>query len=1429
MQYTVTVANSGASPYTGATFTDDLAGVLDDAAYSNNAAAAPDVGAVSFAGGGLTWTGDVPAAASPVPGTVAVTFTVTVSNPDTGNKILASTVSTSSPGSNCLGGSTDPRCAATVTVSQLAITFTANVGTTTPGGAVVFTSTLANTGKTPYFGISVATDSTGIADDATGNGDQTATAGTLSVGATGAVWTGDIPVGGTVTVTGSATVNNPDLGDQLLSATAVSAAPGNNCPSGGTDPACTAAVTVLTPALSVVKTADTTFALPGQTVTYTITVHNTGQTSYAGATVTDDLADVLDEAAYSGGAAATTGTVGYAGSTLTWTGDLAVGASVAITYPVAVNSPAAGGKLMTNTAVSPDPGSTCPPAAPGAGCTAAVPVLTPALTIAKTAGTATTVPGGTVHYTVTVTNTGQTPYTGAAFSDDLTGVLDDAAYNTDATVAAGPGVVSFASPVLTWTANLAVGGSATITYSVTVASPDTGDHILANTVTSATAGSNCASGSTDARCAVTVDVAQLAIGFTANVATTTPGGVVVFTSTIANTGQVPYSGISVATDATGIADDATGNGDQTATSGTLSVGSTGAVWTGDIPVGGTVTVTASATVNNPDTGDHHLTATAISAAPGSNCPAGGTDPACTVNVTVLTPALTITKTASTSAAAPGATVTYTITAVNTGQTPYAGATVTDDLSGELHDAVYNNDAIITAGPGAVSVSGGVLTWTGGLATGAAATITYSVTVNNPDTGGKLLVNTATSADAGSSCPPASPGPSCTATVGVLTPALTITKTADTSTTTSGGTVHYTITVANTGQIPYTPATFTDPLSGVLDDATYNTDAAATAGTATFASPTLTWTGNLAPGDSATITYSVTVHSPDTGNHILANTVTSPAAGSTCPTGTTRASCTATVTVSALTITNTADVATTTPGGVVHYTFTAANTGQAPIPGAALTAHFAGVFDDATYNGDVAATSGSVTISHSTASATWTGDLAIGAAVTITGSVTVSNPDTGDKTLTETADSPTPGSNCPTGGTDPACTATVTVLIPALTITKTASASTTTPGSAVSYTITIDNTGQTPYTGLTVTDDLTGVLGDATYTADATPSAGAVTYTAPSLTWSGDLAVAATVTITYSVTVSNPDTGDKHLINDVVSTAAGSNCPDASTNPACSTDVHDLIPALAITKTASTASAAPGATVTYTITATDTGQTPYTGATVTDDLTGVLDDATYNGDAHTTGGTSVSVTFTTPDLTWTGDLTTGATATLSYSVTISDPATGDLSLHNTVTSTTPGNNCPAANTDPACAATVFVLRGALSITVPGSAGLGAADPGGATSASLGTVQVTDNRALAGATWTATVAATSFTTGTATPAETIPPTDATYYINTLDTTTGTATFTPTPITPLSTTPQTVVTATNATGDTDATWNPAIQITVPAAAVAGTYTATITHSVS
>lgn len=1411
--YTVAVANTGQTAYTGAAFTDALSGVLDDAVY--NADASASSGTVSYAAPTLSWTGNLAVGA-----TATITYSVTVHSPDTGDGTLTNTAVSSTVGNNCPSGGADARCTATVRVSQLLLTQSYSETSTTPGSVIHLTATFTNTGQTPYVGISVFASSAGVVDDAIPNGDQVASSGTLLLNSSGITWTGNIPVGGVVTITGTLTVRNPDPGNKVITGTLVSSAAGNNCPSGGSDPQCTATVNVLLPALSFTKSADTATQAPGGVVNYTIVVHNTGQTPYTGAVATDDLSGVLTDAAYGNDAAATSGAVSYTSPNLTWTGDLAVGASTTITYSVTVNDPDNGSKSLVNRISSSEVGSTCPVGSGSPACVVIVVVLTPELTIVKSAGQPTAVEGSTVSYSVTVTNTGQTAYTGAAFTDDLSGVLDDAVYGNDAT--ASTGTASFTSPNLSWSGNLAVGASATITYTVTVNNPSLGDKVLANTVTSATTGSNCAVGSVDTRCAVsvpvvvssqltftktagapsavrggvvsytvtvansaatpflgatftdpltgvlddatynndvaatsgtagyaapnitwtgnvpatgsvtvtytvtvhatktgndrlvntltsassggncpaagtdprctaTVTVSELAITNTSDVSTTTPGGMVNLTGTFTNTGQSTYNGIDVVFSGPDLVDDATPNGDDAASSGTFVAGPAGLTWTGTIAPGQTVTVTSSVTVNNPDTGNHHIVSTASSDAPGSSCPTGSSNPACTNTVEVLTPALTITKTANTPAAVPGGTVGYTITVHNTGQTPYTGISVVDPLGGVIDEAAYNNDG--AASSGTVSYTAPTLTWTGDVAVGATVTITYSVTVANPATGGKLLSNTVSSTAAGSTCAPSGNTAACTALVVILTPALTITKSADTATTTPGATVHYTVTVANTGQTPYAAAAFTDSLTGVLDDAVYDNDASATTGTASYTSPNLTWTGALNPGASASITYSVTLTNPGTGNKTLTNTLTSASAGSNCPTGGTDPRCATTVRASVLSITSATDVSTTVPTGIVRYTVVVTNTGQTPFTGANFTFALAGALDNATYNNDATTTSGNLNFNLD-GSVTWTGDLAVGASATLTASVTVNNPPTGGPVMTSSITSTTLGNNCPAGGSDPACTTTVTIQIPALALTKTADTATITPGGVVTYTITITNTGPTTYTAATVTDSLTGVLPDSVYGNDATATSGTLTYTSPTLTWTGNLDPGDTTTITYTITVKNPDPADKLMVNTLTSAELGNNCPTGGTDPTCTAQVVVVVPALTITKTADTAEVVAGGTVRYTITIANTGQTPYTGATLTDSLAGVIDDATYNNNASATSGT---LSYTAPTLTWIGNLPLAATATITYTVTTTNPGTGDHTLTNTAVSPTTGSTCPTGGTDPACTTTIAVTAQTITLS------------------------------------------------------------------------------------------------------------------------------------
>ncbi|MEU7134723.1 hypothetical protein [Streptomyces sp. NPDC046261] len=129
--------------------------------------------------------------------------------------------------------------------------------------------------------------------------------------------------------------------------------------------------------------------------------------------------------------------------------------------------------------------------------------------------------------------------------------------------------------------------------------------------------------------------------------------------------------------------------------------------------------------------------------------------------------------------------------------------------------------------------------------------------------------------------------------------------------------------------------------------------------------------------------------------------------------------------------------------------------------------------------------------------------------------------------------------------------------------------------------------------------------------------------------------------------------------------------------------------LQIAKTADRSSAHPGDTVHYKVTVTNSGSNPIAGAKITDNLSGVLDDATYNHDAAADAGTTA---FSSPDLTWTGDLAPGAKATLTYSVKVSHPATGNKQLSNKVTSDTAGSNCPSGSTDPGCSTSTSVSAG-----------------------------------------------------------------------------------------------------------------------------------------
>jgi hypothetical protein len=159
------------------------------------------------------------------------------------------------------------------------------------------------------------------------------------------------------------------------------------------------------------------------------------------------------------------------------------------------------------------------------------------------------------------------------------------------------------------------------------------------------------------------------------------------------------------------------------------------------------------------------------------------------------------------------------------------------------------------------------------------------------------------------------------------------------------------------------------------------------------------------------------------------------------------------------------------------------------------------------------------------------------------------------------------------------------------------------------------------------------------------------------------------------------------------------------------------------------------------------------------------------------------------------------------------------------------NAPSAG-DPDTTVTFTVTVGLLSMTAPTSANLttGSGAPGTTISGPVGPVTVTDDRALLSAAWTVNASETNWTTGAGTLAEVIPATAATYNPGAF-TTTGTITVAAAsdPPIPLSQGAIPVVNGTAGVGNNTATWNPTIAVAIPAAAVGGLYTGTLTQSVS
>lgn len=683
------------------------------------------------------------------------------------------------------------------------------------------------------------------------------------------------------------------------------------------------------------------------------------------------------------------------------------------------------------------------------------------------------------------------------------------------------------------------------------------------------------------------------------------------------------------------------------------------------------------------------------------------------------PDLTVEKSSTfTENSRPGDTITYTVTATNTGEGDYTQedpAVVFDDLVGVLDDATYNNNAVATASDGSIIPAPAFLppshiSWAGPLASGASVTITYTVTLGN--SGDRTVENVAW---APVEVPPPGeipPTPECAVdddrcaeTLGEL-PKLAVDKSAGgvTELPQVGETVTYTVTATNIGPGIYTdaaPAVVVDDLSDVLDDATLDEDSleASLGADAVFVNGQIRWTGALNVGQTLTITYDVTYTA--VGDALLSNVAwqpndpdeetplppacdprtvagLDPVTGEPCglvniPAGQ----------FDVVKNVNPADGSTVLPGQEMTYTITFNSTGRIPANIGTWVDDLSGVLDDAEIVS--APTSANLTVSPIDGEGRFdvSGTIPQGQSYTVTYTVRVlADAERGDNTLGNFVfpDGGDPPVTCEDG--DPLCTVN---FVPEIVDAKSVDPATNTSvksGQELTYTLTFTNNG-TGAGPVARVDDLTHVLDDADVIGAPASSNAALTVSGivnGRFSIAGELAAGQTVTVTYTVRVKAADQlGDTRLANFLMD-------PDEEppVDPVC-TDGDDCtfnpVSDVTVVKSSNPAKGTQvrdGQEIIYTLTFTNRGQ----GAeaiSYTDHMSRVLDDADLTKVPATSDSALTASSVTNGSFTVSGELAGGQTVTATYTVKVRPWANqGDHRLGNvvTVTGQQPPTTCAA---------------------------------------------------------------------------------------------------------------------------------------------------------